>query len=169
MFTAMTVVGLVMALALPAENAWGGSKVFAAFGTTSTMRGTVETNAFANRDPFVLQVFSGAGECLRLAVTSQGTDLEMTLVAPGGRVWQDDDSNGALRPRIFAVTNIRGWHTLNLSHFSGASVNADFVMTIFRGAAATCVPLTAPRILADPQQADKPGTSGPGPQGGTNN
>ena len=165
---AMMVIGPVIALALPVGDAWGGSKIFTSSGVTSTIRGSVETNAFNNRDPFVAEVFSSGGECLLLAVTSQGADLEMTLVGPSGRVWQDDDSNGALRPRIRAITVTRGWHILILSSFSGASVNADFTMTMLRttSTSALCNPPTGPSIFAPAPV--KEGSLGAGPQGGAN-
>ena len=65
--------------------ATAGSKVFAFFGSTMTFNGTTEANAFGNVDPFVIEVFAAANECLRIAVTFQGADLEATLVSPDGR------------------------------------------------------------------------------------
>ena len=162
------VVGLLLLMAVPGGDAWAGSKIFSSGTSILTVRGSVETNAVGNRDPFIVQVFSaGLNECLRLAVTIQGADLEMTLVSPSGRTWQDDDSNGALRPRIIARTDVRGWYTLMLSHFTGAATNADFALTVQRTAAgAVCLPLTVPRILVEP--AAKSSSAGAGPEGGPN-
>jgi hypothetical protein len=75
----------------------------------------LETNASQNRDPFVAQVFTSGAECLRIAVVSQGQDLEATLISPTGRIWQDDDSGGSNRPLIRAITDVRGWYPLTLS------------------------------------------------------
>lgn len=149
--------------------AWAGSKIFS-FGTTvATVNATVETNASQNRDPWVAQVFTTGAECLRIAVTSQGQDLEATLISPSGTIWQDDDSGGLNRPLIKAVTNVRGWYPLTLSHWSGASVNADFTMTVQRAAATSslCAPATTPRA-AIAAAASKSGSNGPKPAGGPN-
>jgi hypothetical protein len=137
-------VAVVFALTLSTPGAWAGSKVFTS--SSTTISGSVETNANGNVDPFVVQVFSTGGECVRLAVDSQGADLEMTLVSPSGLLWQDDDSNGGLRPLIKAITDARGWYVLILSHFSGASTNADFSLSYgrFVSTSAQCSPPTSP-------------------------
>jgi hypothetical protein len=122
---------LATAVAMPA---WAGEHVFAAFGSTITLNGTVESDNASNADPFTLQVFSTGSECLVIAVTSQQADLEATLVGPSGRVWQDDDGNGSLRPLIKALTVTRGWHSLTVSHFAGTAVHADFTFQITRAA-----------------------------------
>ena len=152
-------------LSMASADAWAGSKIFSS-GSSMTFSGSVETNSNQNRDPWVAQVFAtGGGSCLRVAVTSQGADLEATLVSPSGRVWQDDDSNGGLRPRINAQTDVRGWYILTLSHFAGSAVNADFTMQISRPA--SCTPVTGPGILA--AQARKAGSAEmAGPRGGAN-
>jgi hypothetical protein len=132
--------------------------------------GTVETNATNNRDPFVAQIFTSGAECLRIAVVSQGTDLEATLVSPSGRVWQDDDGNGSLRPLLKALTDVRGWYPLVLSNFAGTSVNADFTLDITRlpSTSSLCAPATAPRIFVAPAGKAPKGNSEPVPAGGTN-
>lgn len=153
-----------VSLAAASGEALAGAKIFSS-GTT-TINGSVETNSNQNRDPWVAQVFaSGNNSCLRIAVTSQGSDLEATLVSPSGRVWQDDDSNGSLRPRINAQTDVRGWYPLILSHFAGSSVNADFTMQISRPS--SCTPVTPPRILLAPARKAAGAVDG-GPAGGAN-
>jgi hypothetical protein len=140
----------ILAATCVSNSAWAGEHVFANFGQTITLNGTVESDNSANADPFTLQVFSAGNECLRIAVTSQGTDLEATLVGPSGRVWQDDDGNGSLRPLIKAITVTRGWHSLSLSNFAGTAVHADFTMQIARLAStdSSCNPPTGVRVLA---------------------
>ncbi len=153
-----------------AAPAWAGSKIFSSGSSVATVNGTVETNASQNRDPFVAQVFTAGNECMRIAVTSQGQDLEATLISPSGTIWQDDDSGGLNRPLIKAVTNVRGWYPLTLSHWSGASVNADFTMTVQRAATTSslCAPATTPRAAVAAAAASKSGSNGPKPVGGPN-
>ena len=117
------------------------------------INGTVEANAAGNLDPFVVEVFAGAGECLRVAGVAQGADLEATLVAPSGRVWQDDDSGGSNLPLIKAIAPTRGWHVLVFSQFAGTpSSTIDFTFDISRlpSTSSLCTPATPPRIAAAP-------------------
>ena len=143
-------------LGIAASPAWAGSNVFANFGQTLTLNGTVgnEAGSAPNADPFTLGIFSSGNECLRIAVTSQDADLEATLVAPGGRVWQDDDGNGLNRPLIKAITTVRGWHELAVSHFAGTVVHANFTFEIARFASTDirCNPPTGPRVFAPATQ-----------------
>jgi hypothetical protein len=163
---------LMLGLVLPAQQSWAGSKIFDYNSDTAPTRfnGTVETNVSNNRDPFVAQIFTSGAECLRVSVVSQGTDLEATLVSPSGRVWQDDDSGGSLRPLVKAITDVRGWYPLVLSHYLGNSVNADFTIDITRlpSTSSLCTPATTPRAFRalDVKPLDK---SAPMPHaGGTN-
>lgn len=163
---------LMLGLVLPAQPSWAGSKIFDYNNDTAATRfnGTVETNVSNNRDPFVAQVFTSGAECLRVSVVSQGTDLEATLVSPSGRVWQDDDSGGSLRPLVKAITDVRGWYPLVLSHYTGNSVNADFTIDITRlpSTSSLCAGATAPRISLTPA-VKAPDKSAPMPHvGGTN-
>lgn len=162
---------LMLSLVLPAQQSWAGAKIFdnSLDSAATRFNGTVETNVSNNRDPFVAQIFSSGAECLRIAVVSQGTDLEATLVSPSGRVWQDDDGNGSLRPLLKSITDVRGWYPLVLYNFAGSSVNADFTIDITRlpSTSALCAPPTTPRVF---RPAAKPlEKSAPMPQaGGTN-
>ena len=131
---------LVSGLLVGPKSVWAGSKIFDPSSTctslncqSQTFMGSYETNENSNADPFLIQVFSTGSECLRIAVTSQGTDLEATLVSPSGKIWQNDDSSGSNpRPLIKAITDVRGWYPLILSHFAGAFDNADFTVKIGR-------------------------------------
>lgn len=160
----------VLGLMLIAQGAWAGSKVFTS--SQTPINGSVETNSNGNLDPFVVQIFSSGGECVRLAVDSQGADLEMTLVSPSGLIWQDDDSNGSLRPLIKAITDARGWYILILSNFAGAETNADFSMSYgrFSSSSVQCSPPTLPEA-AQVAGDTKPAEGGPlmqGPADGPN-
>ena len=157
-------------LSMLADSAWAGSKIFSSGSTVMTVNGTLETNASQNRDPFVAQVFTTGAECLRIAVVSQGQDLEATLISPTGRIWQDDDSGGSNRPLIRAITDVRGWYPLTMSQWAGASVNSDFTMTVQRAAANStlCSPATTPRAAVAAAAASKSGSNGPKPAGGPN-
>ena len=111
-----------LTLALSAGSAWAGPKLVPLFGTTFRVNGLVgdssNVGADRNRDPFVVQLFSAGNECLRIAGVTQDADLEATLISPTGRTWQNDDGNGLLRPLIKAITDVRGWYTFQMSHFS---------------------------------------------------
>ena len=157
------------AMAGTATSALAGGKI-QAIGTT-VVHGAVEFNANQNRDPWVAQVFSAGNECLRLAVTAQGADLEATLISPSGQVWQDDDSNGSLRPLIKARTTVRGWYPLTIHSWNGSLINIDFSLQIQRLATtnAACNPPTGIRINAPAGAAAKAqGGAGAGPRGGAN-
>jgi len=79
---------------------------------------------------WVANVFATPGQCVRLDVVTQGTDLEMVVVAPNGIVFRNDDrAVGDLRPlvKIGSAPN-NGWYTVHLSHFLGSSVSANFTL-----------------------------------------
>lgn len=153
-FAASLVLGAAIAMTGPAS---AGSKLVPFFGSVMTFNGTTETTANNNVDPFVVQLFSAGNECLRIAVTSQGTDLEATLVSPDGRTWRDDDGNGSLRPLVKAITVTRGWHILRLSHYNGAAVNADFTVQVLRTTSTNlqCSPPSSP-VTSFAAPAQKP-------------
>jgi hypothetical protein len=77
-----------------------------------------------------INVFSSGGECVRLDVISQNTDLEMVVVAPNGTVYRNDDRTGSdLRPLVkIDTTPNNGWYTVHLARFDGSAVNANFVL-----------------------------------------
>jgi len=156
------------AASVVSNPASAGSKLVAFFGTPMVFNGTTETTSNSNVDPFVVELFSAGNECLRVFVTSQGTDLEATLVSPDGRTWRDDDGGGSLRPFIKAITVKRGWHILRLSHFAGNAVNADFTVQVLRVAStnSACASPTPPAV-SFALDAQKPATIMTNPAGGT--
>ena len=141
-----------LTLAMTAHSAMAGPKLVPLFGTTFRVNGLVGDSSNGNRDPFVVQLFSSGNECLRIAGVSQDADLEATLISPTGRTWQDDDGNGLNRPLIKAITDVRGWYTLEMSHFSTGVVNADFSVDLLRVASTNglCNPPTGPRVQLAP-------------------
>jgi hypothetical protein len=161
---AAAVLGAALAASSPAL---AGPKLFAYAGSSITFNGTTETTPNGNVDPFVVELFSAGDECLRILVTAQGADLEATLVAPDGLTWRDDDSGGNLRPQIIAITTVRGWHILRLSHFAGQAVNADFTAMVARLPSnnAVCSSPTQPATALSAEVA-KPSVAIQNPPGG---
>ena len=127
---------LFVALVLLPMTALAGSLMYDPLNTcTSTncssqsIHGTYHSDAAGDRDPFILQIYSLGDECVRLDVTEATHDLEMVLISPTGRIWRNDDRNSSVRrPLIKAITDISGWYTLQVSHFAGADVIADFTL-----------------------------------------
>src|SRR3954463_11275680 len=66
-------------------------------GSSLELDGTLhDTNG--NPAPWVAEVYAGRGECVRLFVTTTAFDAKLTVMAPNGAVYRDDDSGGSLRP-----------------------------------------------------------------------
>lgn len=71
-------------------------------------------------EPYVIQVMSTPQFCTRLDVLSQSTDLEITVIAPDGTVFRNDDRPGDLRPLVVIPANqIAGWYTVQISRYNG--------------------------------------------------
>lgn len=91
---------------------------------SSTINGAVRAK------PFVMQAFAGPNECLRFETNYQAQDLELTVVAPDGTVYRDDDSSSlcSVCSLVKFVTRAdrRGWYTVHVSHWSGSPVDAEF-------------------------------------------
>lgn len=167
----------IFGLFLSLDQAWAGPVVFDSSNNCATINcgatvigGSYETNPNNNVDPFILQVFSTGRECVRLAVTSQGTDLETVLVSPSGAIWKDDDGGGALRPLIKANTDVRGWYTVQIARFNGTPANADFTLNYGRYPLGNvnCSAPTTPLTSFSQQSLIKPSSESigtPPPQG----
>ena len=69
---------------------------------------------------------------MRLAVTTEGVDLETVVRAPNGQVFRNDDgfvAPCALCPVVkIANTPNNGWYTVSLSQFAGAAASANFTL-----------------------------------------
>src|SRR5262245_37205793 len=105
---------LVLGLVLSTGVAWAGPKFFDPSFSTCTgancssesYRGTYTHDQFSNADPFIAQLFTFGGECVRLEVTSTApaADLETVLSCPNGTVFRGDDSGVGLHPLVKAIT-----------------------------------------------------------------
>ena len=97
-------------------------------GTSIRLDGTLnDTNS--NSQPWTAELYAGVGQCLRLFVTSTTFDSKLTVVAPNGTVFRDDDSGGSLRPLVkIASAPVTGWYTVQVAHYSGAPTNANFTL-----------------------------------------
>lgn len=125
-------VGVAAAL-LTASVAWAGSvfedTVSACTGENCgamTLRGVHQAN-----EPFVIQVFSAEGECLRLDVTTQTQDTALLLSTPSvnaAGVNDDRDFDGGdLRPLIVLdPVPATGWYTVVVSYFDWAALVSKF-------------------------------------------
>lgn len=95
-------------------------------------------------------VFAGQDECMRLQVLQQSVNLKMTVVAPNGTVYRNDNS-GASVCSTCPLVKIRpvpvpGWYTVNISHATGVGLDTFFVMTYSRypGGNPNCASPTVP-------------------------
>ena len=97
-------------------------------GSSVRLDGTLhDTNS--NTNPWTIQVYSTAGHCLRLFVSSTFFDSKMVVIAPNGLVYRDDDSGGSLRPLVkIANAPVTGWYTVQVAHWLGAPMNNNFTL-----------------------------------------
>jgi len=114
-------------------------------------------------EPWVGELYAQAGECVRLAVITTLFDSELTVAAPNGTVFRDDDSGGDLKPLVrIASAPVTGWYTVQVAHFSGVPVSANFTLKYARynGGNPNCAVATAPLVLpngaAEPMKAVAP-------------
>ena len=126
-----------------------------------TIPGTV-TNPSNNNDPFELQVFAGANECVRIEVVQsiQGVDLETVVRAPNGSIYRNDDGSGggAFNNPLVKINGApnSGWYSVSINHWNGFASYADFVLTYGRyplnnpNCAGATTPAAASSILFKP-------------------
>jgi hypothetical protein len=141
--------GILVALAA-SNAAWAGGQVESTRSTCSpincagmTMRGIHQVN-----EPFVIQVFARAGECLRLDVSTQTADMALLVVAPSVNFGQisDDRDVGDTRP-LLALDALpwTGWYTVAVSPFDVDQATARFTLEYGRypGGNPNCAPPAA--------------------------
>ena len=129
-------------------------------GSEIVLNGTLhDTNGLTM--PWTTSVYAQPGECMRLFVDSVNFDPKLTVIAPNGEVFRDDDSGGSLRPLVkIASTPVQGWYTVQVAQFAGApQADTDFVLKYGRFTAGNpnCANPTVPLVNAGgAPQAAKP-------------
>ncbi|MCI0467047.1 MAG: hypothetical protein L0Y57_08590 [Beijerinckiaceae bacterium] len=80
---------------------------------------------------WVAQVAGISGNCLRLHVTGQSADLAMSVVAPNGVVFTNDNGGVAscpACPRVVVAASRTGVYTLVLNNPAGAATQHTFTL-----------------------------------------
>jgi len=97
-------------------------------GSTVMLSGTLnDTNS--NPEAWTAELFADANECVRLFVSSTEFDAKITVLAPDGSAYRDDNSGGLRRPLVrIASAPVRGWYTVHVAHFSGLPTIANFTL-----------------------------------------
>ena len=88
----------------------------------------------AQSNPWVGQYWASANQtyCLRLQVTQQNKDTELTVVAPAGTVYTSDNSGGscATCPRVvISPANAGGVYTAVVNNANGAGAEGGFFIS----------------------------------------
>ena len=123
----------VVGSCLASSAAWAGSQLEDTVSNCTgincgaiAIRGVHQTN-----EPFVVQVFSAEGDCLRLDVDSQTQDMAMTIVAPAASdgVTVDDRDVADLRPLFFQDGMPgTGWYTVVIGYYDYAPTQGKFIL-----------------------------------------
>jgi len=107
-----------------------------------------------SREPFVIQVFARAGECLRLDVSTQSEDTALIIVAPTVLDAGSSDDVVDTRP-IFALDPVpaTGWYTIGISYFDYDPRIARFTLEYgrYNGGNLNCSQATAAQSMAPSQ------------------
>jgi hypothetical protein len=89
------------------------------------------------------------GFCLRFEITDSDEDLAMTVVAPNGSVFTDDDSGTCPHcPRVVIASKDSGAYTVILNHFSGTPIETGFLLKAGRYVKAKNVNCASPTQAA---------------------
>jgi hypothetical protein len=120
---------------LAANTAWAGTQ------WEDTVSNCAATNCGAQsiravhqtNEPFVIQIFAGEGECLRLDVDSQTQDTALLIASPSVLAydWVDDRDfdNDDFRPLyLLDPVPTTGWYTVIVSYFDWGPTVAKFVL-----------------------------------------
>ncbi len=119
-------------------------------GSSVRLDGTLnDTNG--NSQPWTAELYAAPGECVRFFVTSTNFDSELTVIAPDGTVFRDDDGGGLQRPLVkIAGAPSQGWYTVQVAHYNGAAMNSNFTLMYGRYSAGNvnCSGGTVPTLSA---------------------
>jgi hypothetical protein len=135
--------------------AWAGPQFEAQLSACSGINcaGTTMRGVHQRDEPFIIQIFGKAGECLRLDVSSQTQDMAMAIISPS--VWDgaiSDDRNfdgGDTRPLLFFdPLPWTGWYTVIVSHFDHAPVTGRFTLEYGRYPTGNANCVTEPVVTA---------------------
>jgi len=133
-----------------------------------TIPGTINGNGTSSAGPWTAELFASTNECIRLFVVSQNVDTEIVAVRPDGFIYRNDDGGGSNRPLVKINGTVRGWHTVQVSHFAGSAVESDFVLLYGRYNLnnPNCSSPTPPQNPTAAAAVNKSGTTGPRVTGG---
>lgn len=87
----------------------------------------------APANSWVGQFAGKPSNCLRFQVTSETRDLAMTVVAPGGAVFTNDNGGVAACtacPRVVIAATTSGFFTATVANKDGAGVDASFTLRV---------------------------------------
>jgi hypothetical protein len=93
--------------------------------------GTLLSLGTGSAGQWIQEVFARAGQCVRIQVTQETQDLAMTVVAPNGAIYENDQGGGACPncPNVKIGNAPRtGWYSVNVAHFNGAAVEGSFTL-----------------------------------------
>ncbi|MFL5258239.1 MAG: hypothetical protein ACJ8AS_00685 [Hyphomicrobiales bacterium] len=98
-----------------------------------SLQQTGQLNGYGgNTNPWVelLAKSPGRTDCLRIDVTQQSTDLAMSVVAPDGTVYTDDDGGScSLCPRVVVPKSaIGGIYTVVIGRYDGSAIESSFTV-----------------------------------------
>jgi len=136
MKTKLLALSVLSVLGAFASNQVNATNLFDPFVSTTTildgssvrLDGTLnDTNG--NSQPWTAELYAAPGECVRFFVTSTAFDSELTVIAPNGTVYRNDDGGGSLRPLVkIPSAPSQGWYTVQVAHFAGAAINSNFTL-----------------------------------------
>jgi hypothetical protein len=117
--------------------------------------GTLLSLGTGSAGQWVQEVFARAGQCVRLQVTQESLDLAMTVVAPNGAIYENDQGGGACTscPNVKIGNAPRtGWYTVSVAHFDGAAAEGSFTLAYgtYPAGNANCSAPTPPFSTAAP-------------------
>lgn len=141
-------------LALGSPSSFAGPILDRTLGTCTpincsslSLTGSIIGYGSNNAAAWIEHIYVGQGQCLRLQVTAQAFDLEMTVVAPNGLVYRNDNAGASLLPLV-KINNapVAGYYGVTVSTASGSAGGHDFDLLHGRYVSGNpnCVPRTRP-------------------------